>query len=39
VKTDNLTIQLDIQSIRSDRHLDNKGVFPLVGGRLTAAIK
>jgi hypothetical protein len=27
VKTDNLTIRLDIQSIRGDRHLDNKRVF------------
>src|SRR5262249_49339438 len=28
VKTDNLIVQFDIQSIRGDRHLDNKGVFP-----------
>jgi hypothetical protein len=31
VKTDNLTVQFDIQSIRVDGHLDNKGVFRLVG--------
>jgi len=34
VKTDNLIVQSDIQSSHSDRHLDNKGVFPLVGDRL-----
>src|SRR6516165_3052553 len=39
VKTDNLTVQFDIQSIRGDGHLDNKGVFRLVGGRLTGASK
>ena len=39
VKTDNLTVQFDIQSIRGDGHLDNKGVFRLVGGRLTSASK
>jgi len=39
VKNNNLTVQFDIQSVRGDRHLDNKGVFPLVGDRLTAAIK
>jgi len=39
VKTNNLTVQFEIQSIRGDRHLDNKGVFALVGDRLAAAIK
>ncbi|MGO8925223.1 MAG: hypothetical protein ACLQF4_20065 [Xanthobacteraceae bacterium] len=39
VKIDNLTVQSDVQSIRRDRHLDNKGVFALVGDRLTGAIK
>jgi hypothetical protein len=39
VKTDNLTVQFDIQSIRGDGHLDNKGVFRLVGGRLTGSSK
>jgi len=39
VKGNNLTVQFDIQSIRGDRHLDNKGVFPLVGGRLTGSIR
>jgi hypothetical protein len=39
VKIDNLTVQFDIQSIRVDGHLDNKGVFRLVGGRLTGASK
>jgi hypothetical protein len=39
VKSNNPSVQFDIQSIRGDRHLDNKRVFPLVGGRLTAAIK
>src|SRR5262249_25272699 len=39
VKTNNLTVQFDNQSVRGDRHLDNKGVFPLIGSRLTAAIK
>src|ERR1700745_2101281 len=39
VKTDNLTVQFDIQSIRGDGHLDNIGVFRLVGGRLTGASK
>jgi hypothetical protein len=39
VKTDNLTVQFDIQSIRGDGHLDNKGVFRLVGRRLTRASK
>src|SRR6516225_6506082 len=39
VKTDNLTVQFDIQSIRGGGHLDNKGVFPLVDVRLTDASK
>jgi hypothetical protein len=39
VKSNNLTVQLDIQTVRGDRHLDNKGVFPLVGDGFTAAIK
>jgi hypothetical protein len=39
VKAANLTVQFDIQPIRGDRHLDNEGVFPLVGERLTGAIK
>lgn len=39
VKIDNLTAQSDVQSIRGDRHLDNKGVFALVGDRLTWVIK
>jgi hypothetical protein len=39
VKGNNLTVQFDIQSIRGDRHLDNKGLFPLVGGGLTGASK
>ena len=38
VKTDNLTIQLEIQSIRGDRHLDNKGVPSFVGDCLTRVI-
>jgi hypothetical protein len=36
VKTDDLTVQSDIQSIRGDRDLNNKGVFPLVCKRLTS---
>src|SRR3974377_122913 len=39
VKIDDLTVQFDIQSIRGDGHIDNKGVFRLVGGRLTGASK
>jgi hypothetical protein len=38
MKTDNLTVQFAIQSIRGDEHLDNKGVFFLVGDRLTGSI-
>jgi hypothetical protein len=39
MKTDNLAVQLDIQSNRGDGHLDNKGIFALVDERLTGAIK
>lgn len=39
MKTNNLAVQFDVQSIRGDRYLDNKGAFPLVDARLTGAIK
>jgi hypothetical protein len=39
VKTNDRTVQYDVQSTRSDGHLDNKGVFVLVGECLTGAIK
>ena len=39
VKTDNLTVQFEIQSLRGDGHLDNKRVITLIGDRLTGAIK
>jgi hypothetical protein len=39
VKTNNPTVQFNIQPIRGDRHLDDKGEILLVSERLTAAIK
>jgi len=39
MKIDNLTVQFGIRSIRGNGHLDNKGVFRLVGGRLTGTSK
>jgi hypothetical protein len=39
VKTDNPTVQFNVQPIRGDRHLDDKGKLLLVSERLTAAIK
>jgi hypothetical protein len=38
VKPDNLAIQFGVQPIRGDRHLNNKGIFLLVGERFTGAI-
>jgi len=35
----NPTVQFEIQCIRGDRHLNNKGIFPLIGKRLTGVIK
>jgi len=37
VKIYNLTVQFDIQSIRGDGYLDNKGIFLLVGERALPA--